>query len=498
MQSELALDKDLDFISNYLEEVSVEMHSLLSIDLLADFDVSTEAPIKRDPFEWERNKYLLGQKVLDGAGTLVKGGAKAIKNTAKAVKEHAPEAAHSVYKATSKILEKAAIVIGRLTKYFKGFIASGLPIIKKRLAQFEELKAKVHKSEQTDKDDLTFKTIKKFFVVNNELLEKRDILTKLDDLAEITGTALGTEKLKHFKEYSSAILEPYANSIEKSRTDIVVFTLGILATLSNPGVIVGKTLSKLASVASPGAAKTLDIGSSLIGAGLSAKFVKSLSVILPTVGSQGSLMLRDWSNGKMKTDFLPEYRKLYSFCDNELDSKPDSLFVRHSSVLLFGNFRWVVTDYKPELKGEMKGSVGSLGAKFERIKVKKDSDIDYKVPPLSKDEISKVISLMTEVLAKAKEHCERTPEHVNIYEEQYKRITGLVSKYEGDSIKADYIRNSYKNAMNNILGGLWTNSFGADIKFIHYLIKLSTCFLTYCNLSLKEIIEDDEDRVGDT
>lgn len=494
MQAELALDKDLEHISRYLDEVSMEMNSLLSMDLFSDYDVSIESPIKKDPFEWERSKYLLGQKVLDSAGTLVKGGAKAVKNTAKAIKDHGPEVAQTVYNATSKILEKAALVIGKLTKYFKGFVASGLPIINKRLKQIEELKQKVHNAEQTEKDEITFKGIKSFFFVNNDLLDKKEILSKLDDVAEISGTVLGPEKLKHFKEFSEAILEPYSDSIKKSRTDVVVFTLGILAALTNPGVVVGKMLAKLASVASPTASKTIDIGSSLIGAGLSARFVKSISVVIPTVGSQGSLMLRDWSNGRMKTDFLPQYRKLYSFCNNELEGKPDSLYVRHSSVLLFGNMRWIVTDFKPELKGEMKGSIGSLGAKFSKLKVKHEGADDYNLPPLSKDEIGKVITLLTEVLTKAKEHCTNTPEHVNIYEEQYKRISSLVSKYEGDSLKADYIRNSYKNAMNNILGGLWTNSFGSDIKFIHYLIKLSTCFLTYCNLSLNVIEEDNEHR----
>ena len=71
------------------------------------------------------------------------------------------------------------------------------------------------------------------------------------------------------------------------------------------------------------------------------------------------------------------------------------------------------------------------------------------------------------------------------YEQLYRQINDVVmgDMPEG-GVRAVYVRQAYRGAMNQVMGAVWRNCFGSNIEFIRYLTSICKYLLRYCEASM--------------
>lgn len=375
-------------------------------------------------------------------------------------------------------MDKSAIIINRIIVLMRNVITTGLPLMKGIRKKANNMLNGLEGREQIDEPSLNNAKLAKALHIGGEVPSAKDIESLVEHLQEITSTTLSKEKLKDFKQISDSVLLPYQQTIKSKRTDEIVFIMGIIAGLTNPGVIIGEVLKQLFLVAAPNAGKGIDIAATAAGTAFGAGVVGGLVQVLPTVVSGAASNTRDWANGRINVDGLPHFAELYPFCDIKVKEDPQSPYLKKVSRTLPGNMVWTLTDFKPVLGGKMRGSVQKVGGSFGvRDKVKEIKD---ELPSMDIDGVTTILKAVDNMMDYAASYCLNFRDQTRIYETQFKQIADILAGAELEKLRGTYIRHSYRMAMNQLLGSIWTSCFGSDIKYIRYLVNLSKNLLRYC------------------
>ena len=495
-----------------LNQVSQELMSLYhQFDNVIDqdrMDIILENDIEEDqtnPFLPSMEEARDGYASTSTAGaydTVAHGLANKTKNAViKGVKATATGAVKSVKPVTGGLIklarafmEKISELMNSVSTMVSKMLATGYPLMGKLTKQAEELKVLASKHGQREQDVFELKKASKFLMVGESIGDPSTIIKQLDLVNEIQKTVLSREKLERFKDLSTATLEPYRNSIQTSKADTLVFMMAVLGTLLNPGVVVGAVLKKIFSAANPGLGQKLDIAAKGIGGAY-----YGAGALAIATGTTSATYLKQMQAGRLDISALPKFQPIYPFCNEEMESKEGSFFVSRKSEVMLGNRQWVVKDYRDSLTADMKGSVQKAGARFEPIKVSGSTNT---VKTLSPNEVKAICELVTEILANAQAYCKQWPVYAKTYNGLYRKVSDIVMTYEPPAdddkktLTSRYIRHSYRNAMNIMLGGIWTNCFGSDNQFVRYLVGLCRTLLIYCreSLDLKTGQEEGSDK----
>ncbi len=433
------------------------------------------------------------------ANKTVNGAVKGIKATARGVAKSVKPVTGGLIKMAKIFMEKIATLMNSVSTMLSKLLATGYPLMGKLVKQADEVKMLAKKHGSREQDVFELKKASKFLMVGDQIGDPSAIIKQLNLVNDIQKTILGREKLERFKGLSLATLEPYRDSIKSSKVDTLVFVVAVLGTLLNPGVAVGAVLKKIFSAANPGMGQSLDLASKAVGGA----YISAAGLAV-AVGTSSTTYLKQMQAGKLDISSLPRFHGIYPFCGEEVPSKEGSFFITHKSPILLGNRQWFVKDYRESLTADMKGTVGKVGAKFEPVKVEGSTNT---VKTLSPNEIEAICDLVTDIMANAQAYCKQWPAYAKTYNDLYRKVSDIVMTYDPSTdegkktLTAQYIRHSYRNAMNIMLGGIWSNCFGSDNQFVRYLVGLCRTLLIYCRESLdlksSQSKEEDKDQADD-
>lgn len=373
--------------------------------------------------------------------------------------------------------------LGYTKKLLENIIATGYPLMASMIKRAKQLKENSLRADENIEEFNLPKTALALSI-HNEPLKPEDLVLATEHLTEVTSTVLGPEKLKNFKEMSSRILEPYRGiTKQKGKTDELVFVLGVVAGLTNPAVVVGELLKQLSVIVAPNAGKKIDALSTVVGLAYGGGIVSGMQAVVPTLGSHATSIVRDWSNGRMDISVLPNYQEeLYPFCRKSINENKDSILITHRSEPLLGGRYFTVTDYVPRLTSSMRGSKGRVGADFKKEKsILKNETLTS----LNKEEVSKICDNVIEMLSYSKRYAENFTAQTKTYISQYNQISDIVlSINNNEDLRGTYVRHSYRNAMNQVIGSLWHDCMGSDLEYIRYIMSTCKHLLRYCERSI--------------
>lgn len=378
-----------------------------------------------------------------------------------------------------KFLEGTAKTLNVIGTTISKLLMTGFPLFKGVVQKAHEIKQKVQVGE-IKTGELGWKGISNLPLGDN-VVHPDEILQQIDLLTSITVTVLSKDKLDKVMGLSRNTLEPFRGNIKRNKTDEIVFIFGVMASLTNPAVPVGMVLKQIFSAVSPGAGKALDLATTA-GGGVNRGILTAMEATLPTMGSAGTAMLRDLQRGRLNLSALPDYRDMYPFCDKKIRSHNPFTETFVSPVLL-GNRQWQVTDYCDVLEGSFKGKIGSVGGKFVSVGKKK---IAGRAEALTVNQVNAICDGIIDMFTAAMAYSKSFPQYYRAYNKLYNEVGNIVLGYEGDQLRDTYVRYSYRNAMNLMLGSMWTNSFGSDNRFLRYLLSISKNLLRYCEESIAE------------
>lgn len=398
------------------------------------------------------------------------------------VKDKLQQTKESLYKASKAIrdfLTRVASTIQKTNEMIKGLIRSGLPIFKKRLVRFTHLLDQINRAEfKTQKFE--DRSVESLLTNHAGLITTNDLIKGLEQISTYSQHILGDEKNRLFVEFSDRMLEPFAHSIQTSKTDNLVVGLGVISMLLNPTIIVGEVLKKLFNQTVPYINQGVDIAT----AGTS---LRSLVSAVTTLGAHTTTTLRNWSNQQMDISEVPKYRAMYPFCKNEVKPKEPSIIQLYRSPTMLKGAYWEVCDYVDVLFPKQKGSVLKPGAQFKTQKYKLTK---REIKPLTKTEVQKVLSLSIESLKAVIAYCNDWGSRAETYQKQYRSITTIVMNKGEDNFRHAYIRHTYQSAMTGLLTGIWQKCYGSDMRFIHYINDITNGVSKYCDHSLSVKLND--------
>ena len=405
-----------------------------------------------------------------------------VKGTAKGAVKVAKPVTGGLIKLARVFMEKIAELMNSVSTMISKLLVTGYPLMGKLVKQAQELQVLATKHGQREQDVFELKKASKFLMVGDSIGDPSTIIKQLSMVNEIQQTILSREKLERFKDLSTATLEPYRSSIQTSKADTVVFLIAVLGTLLNPGVVVGTVLKKIFSAANPGLGQKLDIAAKGIGGAY-----YGAGALAIATGTTSATYLKQMQAGRLNISGLPRFQPIYPFCNVEVPGKDGSFFITRKSETLLGNRQWLVKDYRDSLTADMKGSVQKVGARFEPVKVEASTNT---VKTLSPNEVKAICDLVIEIIGNAQAYCKQWPAYAKTYNGLYRKVSDIVMTYEPPAdddkktLTSRYIRHSYRNAMNIMLGGIWTNCFGSDNQFVRYIVGLCRTLLIYCRESL--------------
>lgn len=390
------------------------------------------------------------------------------------------------------VVEYIATTLNTAATAVSKLLMSGLPFFDGIIKKAKEIKERLKTTDSLDRDI----PVKDFggLVLGNEFIHPDQLSQQLELLSTITQQLLSKEKLETFNTLTDNVILPfYQVDIKWKKTDEFIFLLGIFAALTNPAIPVGMVLKEIFSAVSPNAmGKAIDAGTTLAGMGISKMVTGGLSAILPSLGSVGVSRLRDISRGRLDISLLPKYQStVYTFCTNQQQTKNSLLSVFQSPVLL-GNRQWEVTDYidviTANMKVNTKGTIGKTGASFNRLKI--STDIPSSVPSLSTDQIAEICDTVVDMFTVATDYAKLYPKYSRSYNQHFLNVSKVVhDKLNGNYLRDTYVRYTYRNAMNLILGSMWKNCYGADNQYLRYLLSISKQLLRYCEQSLSNDVD---------
>lgn len=433
-------------------------------------------------------------------GLLKKGGsalASGSKALAKGAVKGAAKGSVSLVKAARKFVERMTEFINSVSTAMSKTLNTGYPLMGKLLSQAKAIGERAQNAKSIEEESFELKKAAKFLSLGDGIADPDTIIKQLQLLDEMQKQLMGKEKLGQFKEISQRTLEPYRNSIKSSKVDPLVFSMAVVGALTNPGVIAGVFLKKIFSAANPGLGEVADKGAKAVGGVLTG----GLGALALAMGTSSGPILKELSAGRLSISSIPKFQPVYSFCRDKEEVEGGLVVSYHSPVVL-GNYRWTVKDYTDQVTSEVKGSVHRLGAKFKAGGSKVDTNT---VKTLSPEQATEICALVSSIMLNLQAYCKQWPAYAKTYNELYRQISDIVMTYEPDesdekkSMVGRYIRYSYRNAMNSMLGGIWNNCFGSDNQFIRYLVGLCRTLLVYCQKSLvieeskEEPQEDDKD-----
>lgn len=430
-------------------------------------------------------------------GLLNKGGtalANGTKSAAKGIVRGTAKGTVSLVKLARKFVERMSEFINSVSVAMSKTLATGFPLMGKLQTQAHAIAEKAKNATQREEDTFELKKAAKFLCLGEHIASPDDIIKQLHFIDEIQKQLLDKGKLNQFKEMTERTLEPFRNSIKTAKVDPLVFAMAALGALTNPGVAVGVTLKKIFAAVNPGVGEALDKGAKAVGGALTG----GIGGLALAMGTSSGPILKELSAGRLNISSIPNFQPIYPFC-KEKEVLKGGLVVRFSSPVLLGNRQWSVKDYTDQLTSEMKGSVNKLGAKFESVTTKVDTNT---VKTLSPEQVVEICGLVNNIMVNLRAYCKQWPAYAKTYNTLYRQISDIVMTYEPDaadekkSMTVRYIRYSYRNAMNIMLGGIWNNCFGSDNQFIRYLVSLSRTLLIYCQQSI--VVEEPEAEVQDT
>lgn len=427
-------------------------------------------------------------------GLLRKGGtalANGSKSAAKGIVRGGAKGTVSLVKAARKFVERMTEFINSVSTAMSKTLATGFPLMGKLQAQAMALKEQAKQATQREDESFELKKASKFLSLGDHIASPDEIIKQLDFIDNIQKQLLDKSKLDRFKEMSERTLEPFRHSIKTSKVDPLVFSMAVLGTLTNPGVVVGVTLKKIFSAANPGVGEVLDKGAKAVGGAMTG----GLGHLALAMGTSAGPVLKELSAGRLNISAIPNFQPLYPFCKDK-ETMKGGLVVQYKSGVLLGNRQWSVKDYTDQLTADVKGSVHKLGSKFEAVGEKIDTNT---VKTLSPEQVVEICDRVSNMMVNLRAYCKQWPAYAKTYNTQYRQISDIVMTYEPDaqdekkSLTVRYIRYSYRNAMNIMLGGIWNNCFGSDNQFIRYLVSLSRTLLIYCQQSMVVAKAEEED-----
>lgn len=395
------------------------------------------------------------------------------------------------------ILEYAATTLNKVGTTISKLLMTGYPFFEGMIKRATAIKEMLKTASPQEKE-LAIKGFSQL-VVGDHFATRDELLQQVELMGQISHQLFSKEKLDTFNRLTNDILEPFNQiDIKWRKTDEFIFILGLLASITNPTVPVGMLLKELGSAAAPNAiGKSVDVVTTLAGAGISKSVVGGLNALLPTLGSAGASITRDLLNGRLDISLIPKFQPtIYTFCNRTTDNKR-GLVQTFVSPILLGNKQWIVRDYVDQLSPNMrinaKGTIGKTGANFQTIKQK--VNLPNTVAPLDEDSIAQICDVIIEVFGLAKSYAKAFPQYYRSYNTHFTAVSNTVSrKLDGNLLRDTYVRYTYRNAMNLILGSMWRNCFGADNQYLRYLLSISKQLLRYCEQSLISNTETNTDK----
>lgn len=394
--------------------------------------------------------------------------------------------------AVKAFAERMAKFINSVSMALSKTFATGLPLMGKILDTSGKLNALSKNAKQVEAEEIDVKKAAKYLALEDTYVDPSQFVEHLRFVDEVQKSLLSKDKLERFKEMSASTLEPYRDSIKGTKVDQVVFLMAVLGLITNPGVVVGSVLKKIFSAANPGLGEVADKTSKAVGGAMT----NGVSGLLLALGTSSGPILKQIQNGRLNISAIPDFQPIYPFCrDKHIEE--NGFTILYKSQLMLGNYQWEVRDYSDQLTSDMKGSVSRLGAKFKRTtaEVKANS-----VKPLTPEQVFEITELVSSIMSNAQAYCKQWPAYAKTYNSLYDQISDIVMTYEPDandekkSMTVRYIRYSYRNAMNIILGGIWNNCFGSDNQFVRYLVGLCRFALLYSQKSIEANAEESESQ----
>lgn len=422
------------------------------------------------------------------ANKTLRGGAKVVKATPGVV----GKVGISLVKLAKAFIEKMTTFINTISTGLSKTLATGYPLMGALIKQANTIKGSLESSRS--KEVQSFEMKKTMIIsIDGEIPDPKTIINNLHLINEIQKTVLSRQKLDNFQNLTLQFLQPYRSSIEKQKVDPLVMVLAVVGLLANPGQVAGAVLKKLFSAANPGLGQKIDAVST-IGGG--AMFGGTAGLILG-LGNSSASVLKQMQVGKLNISAIPKFHPFYPFCD-KAQKDPNELYVTYKSPLLLGNNQWICKDYNDSINPDTKGSVSRVGAKFVGIKEAVDTNT---VKTLSPQEAGEICDTVIAILANAQAYCKQWPSYAKVYNGLYNEINSIVMTKESKDengkfdVIVPYVRYSYRNALNVMLGSIWKNCFGSDNTFIRYLVTVCRFLLQYCQQSLEvgEVKEENKD-----
>ncbi len=416
----------------------------------------------------------LARKTLRGAGKVVEGAAAGVGKAGIAV-------GVSLAKIAKAFIEKMTQFINTISTGISKTLATGYPLMGALIKQATTIKGSLQSSRS--KQTSTFEMKKAYGLsIGGDIPDPKTIIDNLHLINEIQKTVFSRQKLMNFQEMSLQFFQPYRSTIEKHKVDPFVMTMAVLGLLTNPGQVAGVVLKKIFSAANPGMGEKIDAAATIGGGMLGG----TVGLILG-MGNTSASVLKQMQVGKLNISAIPKFHQYYPFCTTE-EKDEKEMFITYKSPLLLGNQQWLCKDYNDVLYPYTKGSVGRVGAKF--VGIKEDVDANT-VKTLSPQEVGEICDTVIAILANAQAYCKQWPQYAKTYNLLYKEISDVVMAIptkDGDGkfdVVVPYVRYSYRNALNVMLGSIWKNCFGSDNTFVRYLVSTCRLLLQYCQQSLE-------------
>lgn len=431
----------------------------------------------------------LARKTLRGAGNVIKA-------TPDAVVKVGGKIGLNLAKLAKAFIDKMATFINTISMGLSKTFATGYPLMEALVKQANTIKHSLNSSRSINQPGFE---LKKAYVlsIDGKMPEPKEIIDNLHYINEIQKTILSRQKLENFKDISSAFLEPYRNTMEKHKVDPLVMAMAVIGLLTNPGQVAGAILKKLFSAANPNLGEEAEITATVSGG-----LLTGTAGLILGMGNSSASVMKQLQLGKLNISSIPKFQAIYPFCDTEEKDADELLSIFKSRVLL-GNYQWVCKDYKDVIQEGTKGSVGRVGGKFISIKEELDTNT---VKTLSPREAGEICDTVISVLANAQAYCKQWPAYAKTYNALYNEIGKIVMNMDSKDSDGDfdvvvpYVRYSYRNALNVMLGSIWKNCFGSDNTFIRYLVTTCRLLLQYCQQSLEagEATEEDNNAEAES
>lgn len=421
------------------------------------------------------------------ANKTLRGGAKVVKATPGVV----GKIGINLAKLAKAFIEKMTTFINTISTGLSKTLATGYPLMGALIKQANNIKGSLESSRSIEAQSFEMKKAM-VISIDGEIPDPKTIINNLHLINEIQKTVLSRQKLDNFQNLTMQFLQPYRSTIEKQKVDPLVMTMAVIGLMTNPGQMAGAVLKKLFSAANPGLGQKIDVAATLGGS----VFGGTAGLILG-LGNSSASVIKQLQVGKLNISAIPKFHPFYPFCD-KAQKDNDSLYITYKSPLLLGNNQWICKDYNDSLQPETKGSVGRVGAKFVGIKEAVDTNT---VKTLSPQEAGEICDTVIAILANAQAYCKQWPSYSKVYNGLYNEINSIVMTKESKDengkfdVVVPYIRYSYRNALNVMLGSIWKNCFGSDNTFVRYLVSICRFLLQYCQQSLEtgEVKEENKD-----